>query len=894
MNIMNQLTKKHMIVNKKRTIMTILGVIVSVAMITAVSIGTNSFLDLLQRMEINDSGYWHEQFSELPASKLAILEQDSNSKSVIVTKDQGYANIDGVTIENEYKPYLYIKSFSKDAMSGMSLKLKEGRFPENKNEILLSEHLSSNGNVTYNIGDRITLNLGDRYIKNARDAGALTQNNPYILGEEEFETTSSQMYTVVGIIGRPKFEEYNAPGYTVITYLNVDELLPSDTVTAHVFLESVTKKVYDEGSQMATRLGLSENNVNYNNSLLRYYGISRYDNFNLMMSGLAMILIVIIMVGSISLIYNSFAISISERSKQFGMLSSVGATKKQKRNAVLYEGAVIGVIAIPLGILSGIVGMWVTFGVVGDMLVNAFDLDTTLRLCISVKVIVSTVFFSIITIYISAFVPAKRASRITPIEAIRQSKDVIIKTKVVKTNPWIRRFLGLEGELALKNLKRNKKRFKALVFSLFISFVLFTGVSSYVYYLSGAMNMYMEDLNYDMYVSLPSQGNQDTLSILESVEGIERGEKISYMNGVWFTLEEDQQKELIKKDYLEQVEENYRNWGYSEEDIKEIVYENLQLIVSFIILEDGAYQSYLKQIDVQELNLKNQIQGVFINTQKDVIQDSVNKINVLNVHAKDVLYLEVESSDGLEDVAVDGAKEEVEKHFIPMHITAVSEQLPMGAQYSGINGNVKFIISESSMRQIISKIDNDNIYLDSTYYFILNQPEGIEKRLDTVIQEDLGIKNNYRIYNRYAEAEKNHQFMMVISIFAYGFITLISLICMANLCNTISTSFALRRREFAMLKSVGMTPKSFERMIRYESMLYGIKALLYGIPVGVALTLWIYNVVAGNFSGGFSFPIMSYVIGILAIFVVVGVAMIYSSYKLKKDTIIDALKSEII
>ena len=894
MNIMNQLTKKHMIVNKKRTIMTILGVIVSVAMITAVSIGTGSFMDLLQRMEISDTGRWHEKFQPLPMSQVTVLEEEDTIESTFYTQELSYATIDGVTIANENKPYIYMEAFTKEAMTGMSLKLLEGRFPENETEILLPEHLDSNGKVTYRVGDSITLNLGKRYVKDHKDEGELTQSTQFMLEEEEFDTTSSQTYTVVGIMERPQYEGYTAPGYSAVTYLDEKSLQDTDLVTAYAFLDSVAKNIYDAGSQMAAKLGISEEQVIYNDSLLRYYGVSRYDGFTLMINGLAVILVVIIMVGSISLIYNSFAISISERSKQFGMLASVGATKRQKRNAVLYEGAVIGAIAIPIGILSGIFGMWITFRIVGRILTEALEIDTTLRLCVSGSTLVITCFVSAVTIYVSAWLPAKKASRITPLEAIRQSKDITIKGKTVKTNPVVRRCFGLEGELALKNLKRNKRRFRALVFSLIVSFVLFTGVSSYVYYLSRSMNMYMEDMNYDMYVRLPNDTNQDALSILTSVKGVEKGERISDIHGAEFFLQQDPHKQIVKKEYLTQLEEKYRSWGSTQEEIQELVYDNLQLYVNLNVLEDESYHSYLEQIGVKGQESNQTVQGVLINAQKDTVRDSMKKIQVLDVKPNEVIHLGVQTHKNMENATENGEEEIANKKVLPITIAAVSDQLPMGAQYDAIGGTLEFVIPESTMKKIIDEVDDGSIYLQHTFFFTLNQPEGIEQQFDTVIQDELGIKSGYHMFNHYTEAKRNHQLTMAMSIFAYGFITLISLICMANLCNTISTSFALRRREFAMLKSVGMTPRSFQRMIYFESMFYGIQALLYGIPIGVGLTLWIYKVVDGNFSAGFSFPVMSFVIGILAIILVVGGAMTYSSHKLKKDSIIDALKSEII
>lgn len=894
MNIMNQLTKKHMMTNKKRTIMTILGVIISVAMITAVSTAAVSFLDLLQRMAMDNEGAWHVRYSQLPVEEMSTFEKEENVKNVFYTKSLAYGKFNDTVSRNDYKPYLYIEQFAADAMKQMSLKLTEGRLPDNENEIVLPDHLKSNGGIAYAVGDTITIELGDRYVDEYKKDNILNQNNPYEAEvPEEFMVKETKSYHVVGIIKRPDFENYSAPGYTAITYLDVSSLSKDENLTAYVFENHVTKKIYELGYDTASKFGVAEWDVEFNDGVLRYYGISKYDSFNQMLTGLSFILILIIMIGSVSLIYNSFAISITERSKQFGMLASVGATRQQKRNAIFYEGAVIGVIAIPLGIIAGIVGMAITFHIVGPMLIYSIDIDVPLKLHISISSIVVAVIFSTLTIFISALIPAKRASRISAMDAIRQTNDIKLQKKAVKTSKLNRYLFGIEGELAQKNLKRNKKRYRALVFSLFISLVLFISVGSYVYYLSKSILMTTENSNYDISIHFnDNKPSDDVLDALRQIEGVTVGTKLT-SSPLTMVLDENFVKANITKHYIETKKELYRSWGWSEDDIKKQMEEyGYSIHVDLVTLDDTSYTKYLDQLGVDANQSNEQMQGILINKHKDQIGYSLLESDVLQIKPQDKINIYYQKYNEIVNENGDTQYVASNRIEVPMHLVDVTDKLPMGLAYSSLQGGIRIVISEDTHQKLIDRFaDEIDANINASYYFNVNKPEGIDERMEHVLKE-YGV-SSFNIWNNYEKAKQDKQLMTVMSIFAYGFIVLISLICMTNLCNTIATSFALRRREFAMLKSVGMEPKAFRRMIRFESLLYGIRALLYGLPVSLLITYKIYQVVNSNFMSEFTFPWTTYIVGIVSVFMVVGVAMVYSTYKVKDESIISGLKSEI-
>ncbi|MDD5934486.1 MAG: FtsX-like permease family protein, partial [Clostridiales bacterium] len=623
MRIMNRLTRKHMLTNKKRTLVTILGIIISVAMFTAVFTGVTSILDFFQKNEMSNTGFWHVEYQGINTESADMLKDDSNTKNISYYKDLGYSKFEDSS--NELKPYLYLSAMDDHGYDMMNIKLIEGRFPANDDEILIPEHLLKYSDHEYKVGDTITLTLGYRYIDFGGEIEYLNQNSSFkeatdnTIGEK-FETTAGEKeYTIVGITERPKYEYNWAPGFSVFTKL--EDL---NQCNARIYLKNVTKDIYEdsqdiqEDNQIAT--------VEYNNPVLSYYGISRYRGFNQMINGLIIILVIIIMVGSISLIYNSFAISISEGAKQFGMLSSVGATKKQKLYAVLYEGIVCGCISIPIGILSGILGLNITFQIISPMIKQAFTVEQSLTTVVSVQGIIAAVIISMITILLSAYLPARKASKITPMEAIRQQKDIKIKGKTVKNMKLVRKLFGLEGDLALKNLKRNKRRYRAIVFSLGISIILFISVNSFTYYLSKSIEVAKGTNSGDLEISSFTAEEIDTiLPELSEMETLTDLTIHAYLPKYYTMSESDTEK-------------------YAADELKEYCNQsglvNPKIGFLIVVVDDEYYQKLQEETKSVGTTVEDNIVPIMlVNQQRSMADYSVKDIKPLKISDGTILYV---------------------------------------------------------------------------------------------------------------------------------------------------------------------------------------------------------------------------------------------------------------
>ncbi|HPJ23223.1 MAG TPA: ABC transporter permease, partial [Clostridia bacterium] len=319
------------------------------AMITGVTASVSSFRDYLIELAKADAGDWHGAVFDLPSSRLDDLASNEAVESYEYIQNMGYSLIDDPA--NDYKPYIFIGGMSDGLTSRLPVNIIEGRLPENQNEILLPRHLATNGGFNCSLNERLELDLGYRF----QDGTKLWQTTGYFHEDdgnpEEFTGTDKQEFIVVGFYERPAFESFSAAGYTALT------LADSEDITSDVYIKLKNpKEIYD-----FMKTEFPDLLYTTNRDLLMYSGISNDSNFTDVMNGLSAILIGLIVFGSISLIYNAFRISINERTKQFGLLSSVGATRRQLSNTVLTEALILSLIGIPIGIFAGICGMALTF-----------------------------------------------------------------------------------------------------------------------------------------------------------------------------------------------------------------------------------------------------------------------------------------------------------------------------------------------------------------------------------------------------------------------------------------------------------------------------------------------------------------------------------------------------
>ena len=863
MNILNSLTLRSLKLNRKRTIVTVIGIILSAAMICGVATLVASFQDLFIQSAKETDGDYHATFFDVSPDRLKYIADNPYTKTAMLSRDLGFALFKDSPYEN--KPYFYVKEYDTTAFAHLPVQLTEGRFPEKVGEVVVSEEIVSSSGDAYQIGDTITLEIGDRF-----DQDVALGNEVYNEGET-LEPRLTKTYTITGLIKRPHFESYSGvPGFTMIAYLDESRLAPGEAVNISI-LGSRPRQIFEQVPEMAENAGVSD--YDYNDELLRYMGIAGGDLAKTMINTLAAIVILLIVVGSVTVIYNAFAIAVSERKKQFGMLAGVGATPAQIRKTVFYEGALLGLVGLPAGILSGIGGIGVTLSVVARLLRDSvFSGNIALRLVVSPAVILTTVLFVGLIIFLSAYVPAQRAASVAPIDAIRQSTDLNIRGKNVKTAGITRLLFGIEGELALKNLKRNRKRYRATVVSLFISIVLFISFSSFITYGFRSSDIYYQDIPYDVTVLMHDsettiKEKREVFNRIAALEDVERSAMIRSVYSRAF-LEESQLGAYLMENHVAQ--------GRFEVD------ESGRYGIGLIVytLDERAFEQYAAEngLDPADYRDPDNFKGILVN--KNIAWGGrIVEYEPLNLKAGEDLPLQ-EDAYGDDNTA-----------NYTVTVGAVTDNLPFGIT-SGSDA-VSLVVSEAVFEEILLLLPENSRdqSRQAQLYFSAGDSEALVEAINNLDAVKAAHQGLY-IQNVTANRQSAQRTTTAISIFLYGFVILITLIGVTNIFNTISTNVALRRREFAMLKSVGLTPKGFNRMINYESIFYGLKALLYGLPVSVLISIWMYNAFGNKFGFAFVLPWKEILVCIAAVFVIVFITMIHAGAKLKNDNIIDALKEE--
>lgn len=864
MNIFHKVALQGLIKNRTRTLVTIIGVALSAALITAVSVFAVSLQNYMINGAVKKYGDWHVQFTDVDDSFVQEQAEDSRVSEVVSTENIGFAMLNGG--QNPDKPYLFIAGFNRENFDALPITLLLGRMPENSSEILIPAHVASNGGVKISVGDTLTLAVGSR---RAGDE-TLSQHDPYRQGEESLAFSEERTYTVVGVCQRPSFEEYAAPGYTLITM--ADNTEGAEHLSAFVTLEKPGQiRSYVKSAAQGHAYVL-------NDDVLRFMGVSGDKLFNTLLYSLGIILVALVMLGSVFLIYNSFHISLNERTHQFGIFMSVGATEKQLRNSVVFEGICIGLIGIPAGMLIGIPGIRLVLSLVAKNFANVLYSDVPLTLKVSVPALAASVVISMITILISAYIPAKKAARTPVMECIRQTNEIKVEAKDIKTAGFTKRFFGLEGTLASKNFKRNKRRYRSIILSLSLSVVLFVSSSSFVMNLKQTSKQADVVTDYDIGFDAQNMDDSEMLGLYDKMKTAEGVTHSSYQALMEFTC--SVRTEQLSDAYLKSKGDTLRGDT-----------EDLPMEIQF--LDDTSYLQIIKSLGLTA----NAYTLDDTRTKESMKLIAVAKMEDTTGKAEEVSQLENVFRDSTVDADLipEQKGEPVTEWGKNVSITCVDLVPPDVPVFSGKYEQKPYffqIIAPWSLKETLAP---QNLSVDvrgKGITFRSDSPGKSTEQMQAII-EGTGITSDYALHNVYAMLEQNRNILFIVNLFAVVFIAMISLIAVANVFNTISTNIKLRRREFAMLRSVGMSDREFNKMMRYECLLYGLRTLLFGLPISGILSWLIYK---GIFIGGseidFIFPWGSLAVSILGVFLVIFITMIYAAEKIRKENIIEALRDD--
>lgn len=884
MQILNRFTIRNLKLNKRRTIVTIIGIILATALLTAVATMAVSLKESVTLRSKKVDGDFHLLLYDMTDKEKESVINNRQVESYYETHEVGYGVLDGCV--NDSKPYVYIEALDSDTFEKAEINVTSGRLPEDDSEIVISSHIKTNGGVKYNLGDKITFDIGDRTYNGKK----LYQNDTY-REDEQLEAKQTKTYKVVGICDRLPYgeEPRTAPGYSVITlankadtslnksdiYLRFNKKALKDRYDLTADILGVDKTLFNklnsgklEDKEIQTLKSQLDKTHSYyiNNSLIKYEAF--YDSSVAFVYNMAAVVMVIIIITSAVCISNSFAISINQKTKQYGMLASIGATPRQIRKNVFFEAAFMGVIGIVAGIGGGLSASYILVVLSNKMLIDTFEMSIVYAP--SLLGVLLSIVLAIVTIVLSALVPAIRASRMSPIMAINHSEDIKIKSKSLKTPKLIGKVWGEGGVLAYKNMKRNKRKYRVITISIALSVSTFIALYGFMSLLTESVNRYAND-KIDLRVYMSSyksmsvdEANKKVSNIVNRINNETNITDFTFARGFYASLKDEPK---YSSDYKEV---NKYEAGLAE---------NNGYYISIISLGNEEYGKYIKKLGISKETAQSG--GILVDNTYQYINNG-NDIKYFNIYdgykAGDVLTYRIDTSNSSK--SLDNSKSSDDTTLYDIRIVALSNERPFGYD-NAYTSYGYLIVSDDYM----NRIDTKNT--DST---LLNINCDDPDKAQDILVNEFNIGQNY-IFNAAQERRNDEKLILTMKIFLYGFIAIVSLIGITNIFNTVTTGMELRGKEFAMLQSIGMTKKEFDKMIRLESVFYGSKALIIGVVSGTILSYVIY-ISAGESQLKYTLPLLAIVMSVIVVIILLLGIMKYSIAQIRKQNIIETIRNE--
>lgn len=800
MKTLSKLTYRYLKLNKKKSLITIISIILVTILIFSLGLGASTIRKNTVDTIIESNGSQHLEIYDVPFSSLDILNDNKNISNIALLQDVNTITtatyeLNIITITDNL--FSYFGNF-------------RGTLPTNANEIIISERFAQEENLV----------IGSTY----------------------------QTYKVTGIYASTSlsYETYDPPGYNAYTYQEFD----SNKETTFLITLRSTSNAYDKIEKIANSLNLTRHisygrlyydNASINDDLLNASGEFYLPSTEFGIYAILSLILIAVSIFCALIVRNSFTISLTERKKQFGALRNIGASKKQIFKMVMLEASMVSLIAIPLGIV-------LSFGFVASILAifNKIveGLTTPYQLYLYPEFIIIALIFIILTVYASAFYPALKASRVTPMEGVRNNNVYKIR-KSKESYPLIKKLFGPEGEVAQKNMNRNRSVFRSSTISLSISIILFLTFSTIINY---ALINYAVDIPNEFDVEIYTDtSNTEIINEISNIKGI--NEILKYHT----TFISMKNNEFFTDEYIS----------------REIERTNFDTSTIYLVgLDDKSYNNYLKGI-----NAPSNTFGVIVNNAYYRNPDTRKEVRY-DIFKDEDIYLEVTNDDE-------------------------------GATYQTINNlflTTEFDYIELMAIPLIVNLDTFYTLTDDSGYFVENisiginvdDPISFDGYMQKIIDDNPNIEINYTNWALFDyESEK---MVTAIAFIVYTILIFISLISITTVFSTINSSILTREKEFSVLRSIGMSKKGLNKMLILESIFLGLKVFVISIPVSMFIiwfireSLKLMNFLDRNMV--IPYPTL-YIIGaIVFVLVLIFFVTMYSMHKIKKKNIVDSIKND--
>ena len=885
MSITKKLALRHLKQNKTRSVLTVLGITISVVMLTVIFTCATSFAHYYGERAINTNGNWHFFVKTDYESAKKYLLSDSSLKDIGFEKDLS-------TEEQSYKIYSDKANYLRTGTiyQGDAQYIKDtvtckydGALPKSDNEIMVEQSLIKNNGLELKIGDEIKIAVGSRL---KGDFVILPVMGNYQFGER-FEKEKDETFKVVGILHNNEPTERGAiirgmsdfKSKNLVAYGKIKKITPF----SYIKINGIYDKFGFTKKKRAFNVG---ENTGFLNSRLAF-SIDKNDLPQVLkLTAIGIVVFAVIFVSSFAMIYNSFALSVGEQIKYLGMLSSVGATRKQKKKTLYFEGAILGGIGIILGIVLGLLTTFISQSAMNAKIASimeGYNDNIKYSTHISLWVLCLIVILAVLTVFVSIISPVQKAARITAIDAIRKTDEIKRKGKI-RTPFIITKLFGFEGDIAFKNLRRNGRKSRTIIACICICAVLFLSCNYFCETFKEASN-----LDYEIPYQLMYQYSAESKAQLEKARNyLKTNKRVKRFYSIW-----EAWYSILRGDIN----------PYDNSRLYDMSFQNESIFVDkykFIATQDITYTAHL--IDDEDFNALCKKNGIDYKKYYSPDKDGSIKTIVINgidrndepifnnnLLGKTIGCYDIDSEKTERENKLDENGNQVYFYYKTgcTSIYKFCDSIKYDKDNPICNLDSSGVAFYAPKCVYDKYSDDDSFYFD--YGIETDEPYKVEKELKDYLSENEAEGD---VYNNYNWMMKEKSIISAVQFLSYAFILLITLITVFNIINTMTAQIAGRKKELAMLKSVGMTPKEFKKMLIFESMFYGLFGLLFGVPLSLVINRVVGYIISKDNPIPFSVNIWLYLIACVAVFVIIGLTMIYSLKLIKNNSIIDSLKDD--